>query len=239
MKLNKLIKFLESVAPPAYQESYDNAGLIVGDPNTKIKGVLVCLDSTEAIIQEAIKRKCNVIIAHHPIVFKGLKKFNGKSYVERTVMMAIKYDICIYAIHTNLDNVYHNGVNAKIAEKLKLKKLQILAPKQNQVKLQFYLNVEQINTYQKASTKSIAPLALQNIHSVITAKSSGKKEAAEVKYETTVLQHEVRNVMQYLQSNTGTKNITHHILPISRMWWCRRILVGESDTSWSRYIYHL
>ncbi len=217
MKLNKLITYLESVAPLSYQESYDNAGLIVGDPNTKIKGVLVCLDSTEAIVKEAIKRNCNVIIAHHPIVFKGLKKFNGKSYVERTVMMAIKHDICIYAIHTNLDNVYHHGVNAKIAEKLKLKNLQILAPKQNLVKLQFYLNASQITAFQKASSKTIAPDALRDIHSLITAKSSGKKEAAEVKYETSVSQHEVSEVIQYLQKSTGSRKLTHHILPISNI----------------------
>jgi dinuclear metal center YbgI/SA1388 family protein len=217
MKLNKLIKFLESVAPLSYQESYDNAGLIVGDPDTKIKGVLVCLDSTEAIIKEAIKRKCNVIIAHHPIVFKGLKKFNGKSYVERTVMMAIKHDICIYAIHTNLDNIYHNGVNTKIAEKLKLKNLQILSPKKNLIKLQFYLNVAQINAFQKASTKYKAPAALQNIHSLLTAKSNGKEEAAEMKYETTILQHEVGPTLQYLKNNTGAKEITHHVLPISNV----------------------
>ena len=203
MKLIKLIKYLESVAPLSYQESYDNAGLIVGDPNTKIKGVLVCLDSTEAIVKEAIKRKCNVIIAHHPIVFKGLKKFNGKSYVERTVMMAIKHDICIYAIHTNLDNVYYNGVNSKIAEKLKLKNLQILSPKQNLVKLQFYLNADQISAFQKASARTISPSALQNIHSMITAKSGGKKEVAEMKYETSVLQHEVNGAIQYLQKSTA------------------------------------
>ena len=81
MKLQKLINYLESIAPPAYQESYDNSGLIVGEPNVTIKGVLICLDSTEDIIQEARKRKCNVIVAHHPIVFKGLKRFNGSTYV--------------------------------------------------------------------------------------------------------------------------------------------------------------
>jgi len=84
-------------------------------------------------------------------------------------------------------------------------------------KLQFYLNTTQINAFQKASTKSIAPTALQNIHSMITAKSSGKREAAEMKYETTVLQHEINGVIQYLQKNTGSKNITYHALPISNI----------------------
>lgn len=129
MKIKELTQVLEKIAPPQYQEVYDNAGLIVGNPMTEITGVLVCLDSTEAVILEAIERGCNVVVAHHPIVFKGLKRLNGKNYVERTVMLAIKNDVAIYAIHTNLDNMLHNGVNTKIAEKLGLKNLKILAPK--------------------------------------------------------------------------------------------------------------
>lgn len=128
MQLKNLIAYIENIAPPAYQESYDNAGLIVGDPSTEINGVLLCLDSTEAVIDEAIEKGCNLVIAHHPIVFFGLKRFNGSNYVQRVVMKAIKNDIAIYAAHTNLDNVY-NGVNAKIAEKLNLKNCRILQPK--------------------------------------------------------------------------------------------------------------
>ncbi|MFK8007492.1 MAG: Nif3-like dinuclear metal center hexameric protein, partial [Saprospiraceae bacterium] len=129
MKIKDLTSFLEMIAPSAHQESYDNSGLIVGNPNDEINGVLVCLDSTEAIIDEAIEKKCNVVVAHHPIVFRGLKRFNGKHYVERVVMKAIKNDVAIYAIHTNLDNIYNKGVNAKIAQKLGLINTQILAPK--------------------------------------------------------------------------------------------------------------
>jgi dinuclear metal center YbgI/SA1388 family protein len=129
MKIKELTRILEEIAPPPYQEAYDNSGLIVGNPMTDITGVLVCLDSTEAVILEAIQRGCNVVVAHHPIVFKGLKKLNGKNYVERTVLLAIKNDVAIYAIHTNLDNMLHKGVNTKIAEKLGLTNLKILAPK--------------------------------------------------------------------------------------------------------------
>lgn len=135
MKIKDVTNFLETIAPAAYQESYDNAGLIVGNPNAEVTGVLTCLDSTEAVVQEAIETGCNLIVAHHPIVFKGLKRFNGKNYVERTVMAAIKNDIAIYAIHTNLDNMYHQGVNAKIAEKLGLQNTRILAPKAGLKKL--------------------------------------------------------------------------------------------------------
>ena len=142
MQIKEVITFLESIAPPSYQESYDNAGLIVGSPLWELNGTLLCLDSTEEVVEEAIASNCNLIIAHHPIVFKGLKRFNYRTYVERTVMKAIKNDIAIYAIHTNLDNMYANGVNAKIAKKLGLKKTKVLAPKQQLKKLFAFIPVE-------------------------------------------------------------------------------------------------
>jgi dinuclear metal center YbgI/SA1388 family protein len=120
--------FLESIAPKAYQESYDNAGLITGSSDQIVTGILVTLDCTEDVVDEAIGSHCNLIVAHHPIVFKGLKKLTGANYVERTVIKAIKNDIAIYAIHTNLDNV-HTGVNRKICEKLELHDLRILNPR--------------------------------------------------------------------------------------------------------------
>ena len=127
-QVRHLTAYLETFAPLAYQESYDNAGLLVGDANAEITGVLVSLDATEAIIDEAIAKGCNLVVAHHPIVFKGLKKLNGWNYVERTVIKAIKNDVAIYASHTNLDNVA-GGVNFKIAEKLGLTNVRILSPK--------------------------------------------------------------------------------------------------------------
>ena len=129
MSIKEIIQHLESIAPSAYQESYDNSGLIVGDANTVCTGVLICLDSTEDIVNEAITKGCNLIVAHHPIIFKGLKRLNGKNYIERTVIKAIKNDIAIYALHTNLDNVFYQGVSTMIAEKLGLKNTKILAPK--------------------------------------------------------------------------------------------------------------
>ncbi len=127
-KIKDITDYLEGIAPLAYQESYDNAGLITGNQQDKVTGVLITLDSTEAVIDEAIAKKCNLIIAHHPIIFKGLKQITGKTYVERTLIKAIKHDIAIYATHTNLDSVI-NGVNQKIAEKLELQNLKILQPK--------------------------------------------------------------------------------------------------------------
>jgi dinuclear metal center YbgI/SA1388 family protein len=129
MKIEDITQYLEQVAPLHYQESYDNAGLLVGRHDTEIKGVLVSLDTTAAVVDEAIERGCNLIVAHHPIIFGGLKKLNGYHYVERAVIKAIKHDVAIYAIHTNLDNVLSNGVNEKIGLKLGLENLQILKPK--------------------------------------------------------------------------------------------------------------
>ncbi len=125
----EVYEYLDSIAPFELQESYDNAGLIVGDATAEVTGVMLCLDSTEAIIDEAIEKGCNLIIAHHPIVFKGLKQFVGDNYVQRTIIKAIKNDIAIIAIHTNLDNVLINGVNEMIANRLGMKDLSILAPK--------------------------------------------------------------------------------------------------------------
>lgn len=130
MKVSEVTQYLESIAPRAYQEAYDNSGLLTGNPEQEVTGILITLDCTEAVVEEALQKKCNLIVAHHPIIFKGLKKITGSNYVERTVLMAIKNDIAIYAIHTNLDNV-HTGVNRKIAEKIGLRNLKILAPKNN------------------------------------------------------------------------------------------------------------
>lgn len=128
MKINDIIQVLEQLAPPSLQESYDNAGLITGSATWNCSGIICTLDATEAVILEAKEKGCNLVVAHHPIVFSGLKKLNGKNYVEKAVITAIKHDIAIYAIHTNLDNV-KNGVNHIIADRLGLINRKILAPK--------------------------------------------------------------------------------------------------------------
>lgn len=128
MKLRELTTFLETLAPLDYQEDYDNSGLIIGDPDKEVAGALISLDCTEAVVDEAIAMGYNLVISHHPIVFRGLKKFTGKNYVERVVMKAIKNDIALYAIHTNFDNVF-DGVNKKICDKLGVMNPSILKPK--------------------------------------------------------------------------------------------------------------
>ncbi|MEO5997232.1 MAG: Nif3-like dinuclear metal center hexameric protein [Chitinophagaceae bacterium] len=136
MVIQQIIDYLESIAPSSYQENYDNAGLITGLAGWECTGALICLDTTEAVVTEAIQKNCNLVIAHHPIIFSGLKKINGKNYVEQTVITAIKNDIAIYAIHTNLDNVQH-GVNGKIADRLGLVNCSVLQPKTGTLKKLF------------------------------------------------------------------------------------------------------
>ncbi|MBI1782370.1 MAG: Nif3-like dinuclear metal center hexameric protein [Sphingobacteriales bacterium] len=150
MKIAQIIQELEATAPLSLQESYDNAGLLTGMPQWECTGVLCTLDATEEVVNEAIERKCNLIVAHHPIIFGGLKKINGKNYVERAVITAIKNGIAIYAIHTNLDNVSH-GVNKVIADKLGLINTSILSPKENLLKKLFvFVPIEQVEKVRDA-----------------------------------------------------------------------------------------
>ncbi|HEV8285622.1 MAG TPA: Nif3-like dinuclear metal center hexameric protein [Chitinophagaceae bacterium] len=136
MKIADVISFLETLAHPSLQEHYDNAGLVVGQSNWECQGIICSLDATEEVINEAIGKNCNLIVAHHPIIFGGLKKITGKNYVEKTVITAIKNDIAIYAIHTNLDNVIE-GVNGKIAGMLGLRNISILSQKESTLKKLF------------------------------------------------------------------------------------------------------
>jgi len=128
MKIGDLVSAIEVFAAPELQEDYDNAGLITGNNLWECSGALCTLDVTVDVINEAKGNNCNLIVAHHPIIFRGLKRINGRSYVEQVIIEAIKNDIAIYAAHTNLDNVVL-GVNGVIAKKLNLQNTTILQPK--------------------------------------------------------------------------------------------------------------
>ena len=130
MKIKEIISVLEEMAPLAYAEDFDNVGLLVGDQETEATGVLVCHDALENIIEEAISKKCNLVVCFHPILFSGLKKITGKNYVERAVIKAIKNDIAIYAVHTALDN-HQEGVNKIFCDALGLINTKVLIPKQH------------------------------------------------------------------------------------------------------------
>ena len=129
-KIAEIITVLEELAPLAYAEDFDNVGLLVGDQNMEVSGILVCHDALESVVEEAIVKKCNLIVCFHPILFSGLKKITGKNYVERSVLKAIKNDIAIYALHTALDN-HQYGVNKIFCDALGLTNTKVLIPKQN------------------------------------------------------------------------------------------------------------
>ena len=133
MIIKDVIAHLEEFAPTAYAEDFDNTGLLVGDPDTTVTGILITLDTLEAVVDEAIEKHCNLIVSFHPIIFSGLKKITGRNYVERVVIKAIRHQIAIYAIHTALDNAFE-GVNARICEVLGLQHREILIPQQGTVK---------------------------------------------------------------------------------------------------------
>ncbi|WP_300728357.1 Nif3-like dinuclear metal center hexameric protein [uncultured Bacteroides sp.] len=150
MKIKEVVSALEMFAPLPLQNGFDNAGLQIGLTDAEAAGALLCLDVTEAVVDEAIEKGCNLIVSHHPLLFKGLKSITGHDYVERCVMKAIKHDIVIVSMHTNLDNA-PQGVNYKIAEKIGLKNLQVLEPKESSLlKLVTFVPMKQADEVRKA-----------------------------------------------------------------------------------------
>jgi len=154
MKLKEILPILEEMAPLAYAEDFDNVGLLVGNIETETTGILVCHDALENVIDEAIIKKCNLVVCFHPIIFLGLKKITGKNYVERSILKAIKNDIAIYAVHTALDN-HKNGVNKIFSDALGLINTKILVPKQNFIqKLVTYTIPENVEKLRNALFES-------------------------------------------------------------------------------------
>ena len=231
IRIKELTTYLEEIAPLSLQESYDNSGLIVGDPETEITGVLVCLDSIEAVIDEAIKNKCNLVIAHHPIIFGGLKKLNGKNYIERTVIKAIRNNIAIYAIHTNLDNV-SEGVNRKIGKKLGLENLAILSGKKgtlsklvtfaphshaNVVRTAlFAAGAGAIGNYDECSfnTEGTGTFRGNESSQPFAGKKGERHEEKEIRIESIFESHKERAVLAALRKSHPYEEIAYDILAL-------------------------
>ncbi|MBV9961685.1 MAG: Nif3-like dinuclear metal center hexameric protein [Parafilimonas sp.] len=235
MKIAEIIHLLESVAPPALQEDYDNAGLITGSADWDCNGVVCTLDATEPIIDEARSLNCNLIVAHHPIVFKGLKKITGKNYVEKTVINAIKNDIAIYAIHTNLDNVI-DGVNNRIADKLDLVNRQILLPKENMLmKLYTFVPVNHIEKVRSAIFNAGAGFIGNYSECSFNAEGKGTFKASEntnpfvgeknIRHEENEIKTEVifpiylkNNVVEALIEAHPYEEVAYDIIPLSNKY---------------------
>ena len=128
MKVKEITSYLESKVPVCYQEDYDNSGLLIGNPEDQVTGALLCLDITEEVFDEALKKNCNLIISHHPLIFKGIKKLTGSDFVQRLLIKAIREKVAVYAIHTNLDNSF-KGLNALFCDKVGIRNYRILSPK--------------------------------------------------------------------------------------------------------------
>ena len=231
MKVKQITDFLESVAPISSQESYDNSGLIVGDPNMEISKALVCLDCTELIIDEAVKTGCNFVIAHHPIIFKGLRKIIGQDYVSRTVIKAIKNEIAIYASHTNFDN-YRYGVNCEIGERLGLKSIEILSPKnkvltklicyvptdktEEVAKSMFDAGAGNIGNYSECSFKTLGEGTFKPGLSTNPATGSVGEQSRveEHKLEVIVSNHKLESVLKAMRSAHPYEEVAHEMYSI-------------------------
>ena len=228
MKIKEILTILEEMAPLAYAEDFDNVGLLIGNQNDEATGVLVCHDALESVIDEAIAKKCNLVVCFHPILFSGLKKITGKNYVERAVLKAIKNDIAIYAVHTALDN-HKNGVNKIFCNALDLKNTKVLVPKQNFIqKLVTYTipeNVEKlrnalfdagagkIGNYEDCSFNS------QGIGTYMGNENSNPEigerfefvEAREIKIEVTFEKHLQSKILKALFSNHVYEEVAYEI----------------------------
>lgn len=245
MRLETLIKHLEAYAPLSYQEDYDNSGLLTGDISQEISGVLVALDCVESVLDEAIAKNCNVVVTHHPIVFKGLKKLTGKNYVERVVLKAIKNNIALYAIHTNLDNM-HNGVNSVICSKLGLqrtatlnpkpgilKKLVTFCPSAYAVKIRealFAAGAGSIGNYNECSfnTPGTGTFNAQEHTSPFVGQKGIQHQEEEIRIETIYMAHQERNILLALLQNHPYEEVAYDLYPLEN----KLSTIGSGMAGW-------
>lgn len=231
MKIKEITDYLESLAPKSSQESYDNSGLLVGNPLTEVTSALVCLDSIEEVVDEAISKGCNLIIAHHPIIFSGLKSLTGKTYIERTIIKCIQHNIALYAIHTNLDN-YQFGVNFEIGTRLGLENLRILAPKSGVLKkltvfvpeenatalanALFEAGAGAIGNYSECSFSSVGVGTFKPNESAMPFSGEIGKRANKIeeKLEVIVSQHELSNVLSAMKKNHPYEEIAYDLISL-------------------------
>jgi dinuclear metal center YbgI/SA1388 family protein len=231
MQVKDIVQFLEESFPLSLQESYDNSGLICGRMDQEVEGVLLCLDSLEATVDEAIAKNCQLIIAHHPIIFKGLKKITGISYVERVIEKCIQHRISLYAIHTNLDNHIH-GVNGEIANRIGLKNRRILRPMTNQLyklvvfvpkgslsdidSALFNMGVGTIGNYSECHfrTEGIGTFKPNELANPTIGSSNIREEVAEFRVEYLVPKPLIGRALRTLFEAHPYEEVSHEIYPI-------------------------
>jgi|TARA_R110002020_G_scaffold63136_1_gene168259 dinuclear metal center YbgI/SA1388 family protein len=212
MTVQEVIQVLNAHAPLHYAEDFDNTGLLVGDAQMSITGILITLDTLEAVVDEAIDKNCNLIVSFHPIIFSGLKKLTGQSYVERTVQKAIKNDIAIFAIHTALDNSW-NGVNAMMCQKLKLSNKQILLPKKQIIqKLTTFVPTDHIETVREALFNAGAGNIGNYSHCSFSVSGTGSFKGEEGSQPTVGKQGELRLEDELQLGVTFPKHLQSNII---------------------------
>lgn len=229
MQVKEIISALEEWAPPNYAEDFDNVGLLVGERDREVSGILVTLDTLENVVEEAIDNQCNLIVSFHPIVFKGLKSLTGRTYVERVVMKALRNNIAIYALHTALDNLLE-GVNDKMCEVLGLKNRKILIPKPLTIrKLTTYVPIKHatevrdalfqagagaIGNYSQCSFSTPGKGTFNgNEHSNPTVGKRGElKTEEEMQLQVTFSKHLEQKVLQALFANHPYEEVAYELI---------------------------
>ena len=195
IKIYEVIQVLSSHAPLNWQEDYDNCGLLVGDQQTIITGVLTCLDVTLDVIEEAIEKKANLIVAHHPIIYKPLKKLSSGGFVENIILKAIKNDIAIYVIHTNLDNALHRGINETLGKLIGINNGYILQPKSGLLsRITCYLT-------ENVASLLLPPLNLLQPHAI--SYQPGIDDHATGQLTVTLFNHKLTEATQVIDSISG------------------------------------
>lgn len=231
-KVKEILQFFNGLAPFAYQESYDNSGLLVGDPDQEVKGILVALDMTEEVVAEAVASGANVVVAHHPIIFKGLKRLTGSTYVERTVIEAIRQGVALIAVHTNADN-YRFGVNHIISERLGLQNTRVLVrqeasllglsvfvPETHAESLRVALGeagAGSIGEYDQCSFSSLGlgrfrPSEKANPH---IGKAGELESVAEERVSVILEKHQLNNVLNAMVASHPYEEVAHEIVALN------------------------
>jgi dinuclear metal center YbgI/SA1388 family protein len=229
-----ILAHFEKIAPFSLQENYDNSGLQIGNPSAPVSGILIALDCLEKTVDEAIEKKCNLIVCHHPLIFRGIKSITGKNYTERIIIKAIQHQIAILAVHTNLDNV-NNGVNAIISEKLKLQNTKILKPKEstllklvtfvpseshhNVLNALFKAGCGEIGNYSEASfhstgTGTFMPNELANPH---IGTANQREEVNENKIEVILERYKLKNALEALWQSHPYEEVAYDLIPLENM----------------------
>lgn len=231
MKLSDLCNYLDSEIPLSFQEGYDNSGLQVGNAGQEVTSALIALDVTEAVIDEAIHKGCNIIISHHPLIFNGIKKLSGSSSTNRILVKAIKNDIAVYSAHTNLDMI-SNGVSAKMAQKLGLQNIKVLRPLKNKlVKLVTFIPEDHLDKVREAIFNAGAGNIGNYDQCGFTVSGTGSFRAGEgtnpysgqkgeihfgneIRFETILFSHLKEKVLKALLSSHPYEEVAYDLYPV-------------------------